>query len=462
MMIHRDLRGDAVKALFHAYDVRGTAGEELDCEQAMAIARAFGDTVRQGDGRFVIGHDVRITSPSLAEAVSVGLRSGGHHVTHIGPSTSPMLYWYGAEGGFDGSIMITASHLPPRYNGFKLSGRDALPLNGEQGLPQVAARVRLPFVFDQPCTPVIHHASPLEDYVRVLRRHLRGAGTLRLAVDAGNGSGGTDTHRVFEHFKHLWLHELNFDPDGHFPNRSPNPLDPGALDRLSRCVVRHGCAFGVAFDGDADRAVVVDERGERVSADLLGALLAARLLRRHPGATVLYDLRASRTVPEAIEAAGGKAVRTRVGHAFVKRAMREHRALFALELSGHYYYADLHSTDNGLRTLIEVTQLVSTGGQPLSERLKPLQRYALSGEINLRIRHREAALAALEQAYPDGRIDHLDGLSVDYPQWWFNARPSRTEPVLRLSVGAADPELLRRRVEGLQARLAPFLEPEAS
>lgn len=446
----------SIAGLFHAYDIRGVAGSELDCEQAMAIARGFGDTVRTGAGHFVIGYDARTTSPSLAEAVSLGLRSGGHEVTHIGFSSTPMLYWYGAEQGFDGSIIITASHLPSRYNGFKLCAKDAVPLSGDKGLPEVEARLSLPFKFDQTCNPLVHHESALEPYVQLMRGYLEDIASMELAVDAGNGVGGVDTHQVFKHFKQVSLHEINFKPDGHFPKRSPNPLNPGALTELSASVIKHKCAFGVAFDGDADRAVAVDEKGEMVSPDLLGGLLATHFLRQHPGATILYDLRASRAVPEAIEAAGGRAVRTRVGHVFVKTTMREQQAVFALELSGHYYYADLHYTDNGLRSLIELARLVSKSDKPLSCLLKPLQRYALSGEINLHIANREAALNALEKTYADAQVDHLDGLSIDYPDWWFNARLSRTEPLLRLCAGAVNQNILNEHLRQITLQLEPF------
>lgn len=357
----------SLEVLFHADGIHGVSGEELDCGRVMAIARAFGDSLNEGDGRFVVGHDARISSASLAEAVSLGLRSGGHHVTHIGLCTTPMVGWVGAEGGYDGSVMITGGHRPPEYNGLKLCGRDALPLTARDGLPQVRSRVRLPFAFDRSCTPVIEHRRPLDDYSCVVRRFLRGAGPLKLAIDAGNGVGGIDTRRVFDHFPHLWRHEIDFEPDGRFPHRSPDPFASGALERLSECVVKHGCAFGLAFDGDADRAAVVDERGQPVAPGVIGALVALRLLGRKPGATVLYDPGCGPAVADAIEGGGGSALACGSDRSSIQAAMRERKALFALDASGRCYYSDLHGTDNALRTLVELVQVLSGAAQTLSE-----------------------------------------------------------------------------------------------
>jgi phosphomannomutase len=217
------------------------------------------------------------------------------------------------------------------------------------------------------------------------------------------------------------------------------------LDSLSDAVKKQGLDFGLAFDGDADRAVAVDEEGRMVPPDALGGLIALHLLKKHPRAAILHDLRASRALPEQIGAAGGRPVRSRVGHSFIKAAMREHSALFASELSGHYYYADLHYTDNGLRTLVELINIVSGEDKPLSELVKPFKIYPTSGEINRNVSNREQMLATLEAKYRDGRIDRLDGLSVDYPNWWFNARPSQIEPVLRLNIGAASEALLEEK-----------------
>lgn len=438
---------DRYTRVFGDYDIRGIVGEDLDSSIVRNIARAYGEYLCPDyAGRFVIGHDARWSSPALAEAASIGLRESGHQVTHIGLSSTPMVYWYGAEGDFDGSIAISASHLTEEYNGLKLCQRDALPLSSEHGLLEVAAILQKPAVpVARPSSELLRYSSPLSLYAYHIGERLKPAKNIRVAVDAGNGMGGVETDAVFSNVDCVGLWRLDFNPDGRFPSRPPNPLEPGALDHLSEIVTKHVLAFGLAFDGDADRAVVIDEKGVMVPPDALGGLIAQHLLRKNAGATILHDLRTSRILPELVNEAGGKSARSRVGHAFIKRAMRDNHALFAMELSGHYYYSDLHYTDNGLRTLVELINIVSAEDKPLSELIKPFQRYPTSGEINLKVADREKVLTALENKYRDGRIDHLDGLSVDYPDWWFNTRASHTELVLRLNIGAANQALLTER-----------------
>ncbi len=446
--------GKRLDTVFGAYDIRGDARDALCCGNVIAIARAYGDFISpEGDRSFVIGHDARVTSRSLAEAVSLGLRSGGHHVTHIGLCTTPMLYWYGAAEGFDGSVMITASDLAPEYNGLKLCRAGAMPLSAEDGLAQVRRLVRLPFVFDRPCTPVLQRARPLAQYAAVMRARIEAPRPVKVVVDAGNGPGGLDTREVFSHLPYVRLWEISFEPDGGFPDRSPDPSAPGALMALARCVVRHGCELGVAYDGDADRIAVVDERGETVPADVVGALVARRLLARHGGGVVLCDPRAGRGVAEAVEEAGGRALRTRVGRPYIKAAMRAHEALFALEMSGHYYYSDLYCSDNGLRTLIELINVVAGADAPLSELARGLRRYARAAEMNVAVGDSAAALEALARTFADGKIDRIEGITVDYPDWWFNARAALTEPVLRINVEARD----ESRLEDRRARLLGVL-----
>ncbi len=452
----------SINRLFHAYDVRGRVDTDLGCGIAMEIARAYGDYLApNGDGYFVIGHDVRASSPGLAEAVSLGLRSGGHGVTHIGLCSTPMLYWNGADGGYTGSVMITASHLPAVYNGMKFCREDAIPLSAARGLPEVRKRIRPLETRTFACSPVLRHASPLEDYARMLRRYLSPQRELKVAVDAGNGMGALTIEKTLGNLDLISLVTLGMETDPTFPERGANPLAPHAIKPLAAAVRDNHCDFGVAFDGDADRAIAVDESGAMIPPDLLGALIALHLLQSHPGAMILHDLRASRSVSESLAAAGGSTLQTRVGHAFIKQAMREHRALFALELSGHYYYADLHHTDNGLRTLIELINLVAAANRPLSQLIAPLARYPTSGEINLRVTDTDAALDILEKRYPGHDIQHLDGLSIGGKNWWLNARPSNTEPLLRLNVGATTLEVLERhRREALDV-LAPFEQQES-
>jgi phosphomannomutase len=431
--------------IFGAYDIRGIVGEDLDSPMVRAIADAYGDYLCPDQpGHFVIGHDGRWSSPALAEAASVGLREAGHYVTHIGLASTPMVYWYGAEGGFDGSIAVTASHLPQQYNGLKLCQRDALPLSSEHGLSEISAMLqRRPQ--SKECNELLQQASPLPLYVASMRDFLKPEKPIRVAVDAGNGVGSIAAEALLSVVDQVQLWRLGFHPDGYFRERSPNPLNKGALDGLSEMVKREELDFGVAFDGDADRVVAVDETGVMVAPDAVGGLVGLQILKQNSRATILHDLRTSRAFPEEIKAAGGYPVRTRVGHAFIKRAMRQQKALFAMELSGHYYYADLHYIDSGLRTLVELINIVSSADRPLSRLIKPFLRYPTSGEINLEVADRDKALSALESKYRSGQIDHLDGLSVDYDDWWFNARPSHTEPALRLNIGAISKTLLKEK-----------------
>jgi phosphomannomutase len=303
----------------------------------------------------------------------------------------------------------------------------------------------------RPSSELLRYNSPLSLYAYRIGERLKPAKDIRVAVDAGNGMGGVETDAVFSSVDFVELWRLDFNPDGKFPSRPPNPLEPGALDRLSEIVKKYDLAFGLALDGDADRAVVVDEKGVMVPPDALGGLIALHFLKEHAGATILHDLRTSRILPELVNEAGGKSVRSRVGHAFIKRAMRDNHAIFAMELSGHYYYSDLHYTDNGLRTLVELVNIVSAEDKPLSELIKPFLRYPTSGEINLGVADREKVLATLENKYRDGHIDHLDGLSVDYPDWWFNVRSSHTESILRVNIGAIKRVVLRNKSKILLA-----------
>jgi phosphomannomutase len=440
--------------IFGAYDIRGVVGEDLDSRTVRAIAGAYGDYVcPDQEGRFLIGHDGRWSSPALVEAASVGLRECGHNVTHMGLASTPMVYWYGADGGFDGSIAVTASHLPPQHNGLKLCQRDALPLSSEHGLSEILAMLQKE-AQGKECNELLQRTSPLPLYVARMRGFVRLEKPVRVAVDAGSGVGSIAAEALLSDVDQLELWRLRFHIDGHFRERSPNPLTEGALDDLAAMVRKEGLDLGVAFDGDADRVVAVEETGALIPPDAVGGLIGLQTLRREsPGATILHDLRVSRAFPEEIKAAGGNPVRTRVGHVFIKRAMRQQKALFAMELSGHYYYADLHHIDSGLRTLVELMNIVSSAHKPLSQLIKPFLRYPTSGEINLEVADRDKALSALESKHRSGQIERLDGLSVDYNDWWFNARPSNTEPVLRLNIGATSKALLEEKHKELLGQI---------
>ena len=434
--------------IFKAYDIRGRYPDELDEEVAKRIGNAFAHLL--GAKWIVVGRDMRLSSAALAGAFAEGAALAGADVADAGEVSTPLLNYAIGRGGFDGGPMATASHLPGGMNGLKLSRKDAIPLSGDRGLPLLETMVGE--VERGPVAGLHYTVDMLDVYVRKVAGFIRAQRPLTIAVDAGNGMAGPEIPPLFARAPAWHLVPMYLEPDGTFPHHHANPLDPETTRDLQARVVAEGADFGAAFDGDADRCGFVDERGERVRQDLVTGLIAEFLLEESPGATILYDLRSSRAVVEAIERAGGRGVRSRVGHAFIKARMREEGAIFAGELSGHYYYRDMGFTDNGLLTLVMVANIVAARGKPLSELIRPLDRYPSTGEINLQVGDPDRVFAALEARYRDADLDHLDGLTVGYPAWWFNIRRSHTEPVVRLNLEADTESLLdekRQEVFGI-------------
>jgi len=424
--------------IFKAYDIRGSYPDELDEVMARKIGAAF---VRLLNAKnIVIGRDMRLSASALAKAFIEGAVASGAAVTDIGMVTTPLLYYAIIAGRFDGGAMVTASHLPGGMNGLKLCREEAIPLSGDYGLPELERLVieKLPVQRSHPTDGSYQELDMSEKYIAKLSSFVHNPKPLKIVVDAGNGMAGPEVFSLFKEFPVWTLVPLYMEPDGSFPHHIANPLLPAATRDLQAMVRREKADVGVAFDGDADRCGFIDEKGERIPEDLVTALIAEFLLAKKPGATILYDLRSSRIVPETITRLGGKAVRTRVGHAFIKATMREVNALFAGELSGHYYYRDMGFTDNALFTMIQMLNLLSLKNMPLSGLIRPLQTYYATGEINIQVKDKEAVFAALEANYTDARKDHLDGLSIEYDTWWFNLRTSNTEPLMRLNLEAND------------------------
>ena len=426
--------------IFKAYDIRGRYPDELSEATARNIGNAFVRLL--GAERIVVGRDMRLSSASLAGAFAEGAVEAGADVADAGEVSTPLLNYAIIMGEFDGGAMVTASHLPGEMNGLKLAGRDAVPLSGDRGLPLLETMTGEEPVARWPAAGIHYRVDMLDDYIGEVAGFFRAQKPLRIVVDAGNGMAGPEIPRLFARAPAWRLIPMYLEPDGRFPHHHANPLDPATTRELQDRVVAEGADFGVAFDGDADRCGFIDERGERVREDLMTGLIAEFLLEGNPGATVLYDLRSSRAVVEAIARAGGRGVRSRVGHAFIKTRMREENAIFAGELSGHYYYRDMGFTDNGLLTLIQVANIIAARGRPLSELVGPLDRYPSTGEINLRVREPDVVLAALAARYGNADLDYLDGLTVGYPAWWFNIRRSHTEPVVRLNLEADTASLM--------------------
>jgi phosphomannomutase len=431
--------------IFKAYDIRGSYPDELNEQMAQRIGAGFTDLLKAH--RIVVGRDMRLSSPSLSQAFIEGAMTPGASVMDMGMVTTPMLYYAIIEGKFDGGAMVTASHLPREMNGFKLCREKAIPLSGDEGLPALESLVteRLPELPSQISPGSCRKIDFLNRYVDTLSTFVHNPKPLKIVVDAGNGMVGPEVQLLFQKVPVWQLIPMYMEPDGRFPHHVPNPLLKYTTRDLENTVVKERADVGVAFDGDADRCGFVDDRGERVPEDLVTALIGEFFLAKKAGITILYDLRSSRIVPETITRLKGRAVRCRVGHAFIKTKMREEDAWFAGELSGHYYYRDMGFADNAMLTMIHVLNFLSLKGQPLSDLIRPLKKYYSTGEVNLRVKDKEAVFALLESAYKDARKDHLDGLTVEYDSWWFNLRASNTEPLVRLNLEANESSIMEEK-----------------
>ncbi len=435
--------------IFKAYDIRGLYPEEVDEGIALRIGAAFVRLLKAK--RIVIGYDMRLSSPALADSFAEGSMSAGAHVVNIGMVTTPLLYFAIIDGSYDGGVMVTASHLPGESNGFKLCREKAIPLSGASGLPAIEKMVGETTERAAESPPgTCAQRSVLPAYIDRLKTFVEHPLPIKMVIDAGNGAIGPEVLPLTQQFPPWQVVPMYMEPDGRFPHHVANPLIPKNTEDLRAMVRSEKADIGIAFDGDADRCGFIDEKGERIPEDLVTALIAQVYLARVPGATILYDLRSSRSVPEIITALGGRAIRTRVGHAFIKAAMREHDAVFAGELSGHFYFRDAGFTDNAIFAMIQMLNLLALKKSPVSALIAPLKKYSATGEINMEVKDGGAILTELEKQYADGRQDHLDGLSVDYDSWWFNLRASNTEPLIRLNLeaGSAD-EMESRKAEVL-------------
>jgi phosphomannomutase len=434
-----------IKDIVKAYDIRGVVPDQLDEDVARAVGAAFVRIV--GAGRIVTAHDMRESSPGLATAFAEGATSQGADVVEAGLASTDLLYF--AAGSLDvPGAMFTASHNPARYNGIKLCRAGASPVGQDTGLAEIRDLVAegVPSYDGKPGS--VTQQDLMADYAAYLLKLVPGIDDIRrlkVAVDAGNGMGGLTVPHVLGGLP-LEITELYFALDGNFPNHEANPIDPANLRDLQAKVREVGADVGLAFDGDADRCFVVDERGEIVSPSVLTALIAVRELGKEPGSTIIYNLITSHAVPEIVREHGGEPVRTRVGHSFIKGTMAETGAIFGGEHSGHFYFRDFWRADSGMLAALHVLAALGSQDRPLSELLSEYSRYAASGEINTEVKDQDATAAAVKQAYADregATVDELDGLTVDLDDGsWFNLRPSNTEPLLRLNVEASDEKTL--------------------
>jgi phosphomannomutase len=443
-----------LNAVFKAYDVRGTVPDQIDETLARAAGRAFVQVV--GGPTVVVGHDMRPSSPGMAGAFAAGASEAGADVVMIGLASTDQLYFASGHLGHPGA-MFTASHNPAQYNGIKMCRAYAVPVGMETGLAEIRDLVASPRHVDGPAGAISEH-DVLEAYAAHLLSLAPVVGRrLKVVVDAGNGMAGHTAPAVFERLAdQVEVVPMYFELDGTFPNHEANPIEPANLADLQKRVVAEGADVGLAFDGDADRCFLVDERGELVSPSTLTALIASRELAKEPGATVIHNLITSRSVPEIVAELGGTPVRTRVGHSFIKATMAETGAIFGGEHSGHFYFRDFWRADSGMLAALHALAALAETEQPLSGLLAEFDRYVFSGEINSEVADQAAVTAELEAAYadqPDVTTDRLDGLTVSHPDWTFNVRPSNTEPLLRLNAEGRDLETMERVRDDVLAQI---------
>ena len=457
---------EAVRSIIKAYDVRGLVGIEIDGEFVADVAGAFARLMRgEGAKQVVIGYDMRESSPVLAGAFAAGVCAQGLDVIRIGLASTDELYF--ASGLLDcPGAMFTASHNPASYNGIKMCRAGAKPVGEDTGLAVIRDEVIAGVPAFAGSRGSVRDQDVLADYGGFLRSlvDISGVRPLRVAVDAGNGMAGHTTPAVLGPVEALTLLPLYFELDGTFPNHEANPLDPSNLKDLQRYVIATGADIGLAFDGDADRCFVVDERGEPVSPSAVTALVAARELDREPGATVIHNLITSRTVPEVIAEHGGVALRSRVGHSYIKALMAETGAIFGGEHSAHYYFREFWGADSGMLAALHVLAALGEQARPLSALMDEYQRYAASGEINFRVDDAPGIVSAVVKSYEPQTVsvDDLDGVTVDLGNGsWFNLRTSNTEPLLRLNVESPSVEIVNAIVNRVADEISARSEARA-
>jgi phosphomannomutase len=434
--------GSVQEGIFKAYDVRGLYGDQMDATTNYLVGRAFARVLADLRGKEVsdltvgVGRDMRLQAPEMAGAMREGILAEGADVVDVGMVGTEMLYWTVGDRGLDGGAMITASHNPKAYTGVKLVREGALALSGETGITAIRDMI-LEGLGDTAETP--GEATEIDVYEPFWEAAMGfvdddSIKPMKVVVDGGNGMAGQMVGPLLDKLP-VELVATYWEPDGNFPDHEPNPLLPENRQFIIDKVKAEGADVGIAWDGDADRCFFIDDEGEFIDGDFLTALLAKLMLAKVPGADILYDVRASRAVPDTVTEHGGTPHINRVGHAFMKRAMREQGAEFAGEVSGHYYFREFYNADTGTIPALLVLELLSREGRPLSELVGDLRsKYFISGEINSTVDDGDAKMKEIEAAHPDAEISWLDGVSVDYDDWHFNVRPSNTEPLLRLNL----------------------------
>ncbi len=438
-----------MSSIFKAYDIRGIYGKTLDEALARKIGRAF--VAFLGCKTVLVGRDMRPHSEPLFQALADGLMEQGADVVDLGLVSTPMTYFANGTLGADASIMLTASHNPGEWNGFKLCREQAIPISGATGIKEIEKIVMADHYPPSARRGRLSRHDIVPAYVQRIRSFADLKRPLRVAIDYANGLGIVEGE-VLRGLKGLEIEPLFDTLDGTFPNHEANPLHEETWEALRHKITTGNYDLGLYFDGDADRVGFMDEKGQIVTSDMITALIAQEMLARNPGAAIFYDLRSSWAVKEVISEHGGRPMMSRVGHAFIKQQMREADAVFAGELSGHYYFKDNFYTESSALAALYVANLLSHSDRPLSEVMKPIKRYVASGEINSEVHDTQAVLQRLRDAYAGrGRVIELDGLSVEFADWWFNVRASNTEPLIRLNLEARTADAMRQHRDALLA-----------
>jgi phosphomannomutase len=432
--------------IFGSYDIRAIYGEKLTDEVAYRIGRAAAQYLQVPE--IAVGRDMRLSSPQIAAALMRGITDQGVNVIDLGMTTTDELYFAVGKFNYQAGVMVTASHNPGKYNGMKFCRAEARPISKETGLAEIRDLAIAGNFAESARKGEVTQRDVLDDYIQHALSFIdvKKIKPLKVVIDAGNGMAGMVMPKVFAQLP-CTLVPLYFELDGNFPNHPASPIEPENTEDLRKKVREVGADLGAAFDGDADRMFPVDEKGEIVDGSMVTAIAANSLLKKYPGSTILYNLIVSKSVPELVEQLGGKSFRTRVGHSHIKADMRTHNAIFGGEHSGHFYFRDNWYADSGLIAFLMTLELVSTGEKPLSEMLKPLDHWVRSGEYNSTVSDKDGKLAALEAHYGKAAlsVDHLDGVTFDFGDWWFNVRPSNTEPYLRLNLEARTQELMEQK-----------------
>jgi phosphomannomutase len=431
-------------AIFKSYDVRGIYPAEINEDIAYQIGRCFVPLL--GAKAVAVGRDMRPSGERLFNAFARGASEAGADVVDVGLVSTDALYFAVGKYGYDGGVMITASHNPANYNGMKFTREQAQAMSLDTGLARIRDQIS---AGDLPAkagrTGTVSRRNILDDFAQHALSFIEPAKIkpFKIAIDAGNGMAGETVPHVFKHLP-CEIVPLYFELDGSFPNHPASPIEPENMIDLQAAVRKHQCDLGVAFDGDADRMFIVDEKAELVDGSTVTALVALNTLKRHPGAKILYNLVCSRSVPELIAKNGGVPIRSQVGHSLIKATMREQDVLFGGEHSGHFYFKQNWYADSGMIALMECLELISEADKPVSQVIVPIDTRFRSGEINSTVKDIPSKLQEIQNHYSDASIDHLDGVTISYPHWWMNIRPSNTEPLLRLNVEGDTRELMER------------------